>query len=241
MVERIQTGIKGFDDLIQGGLPKGSIVLISGTPGTGKSIFCAQIAYNNALKGKKCLYLNLEQNDNRLQGQMQDFGWDLNKVRNNLKIVAVDSSDTQIVDFVLKEIQSTNYDLIVLDSLDSISSTPVDTDEMNKLGLQKIAESVLPTFFDMQTIGRLKLKKIFDAIAKSKAIALLTAERVEGAQGISRDTISEFLCDGIVLLKHTTLGKNDNRSLEVNKMRSTKILGGSYSFDFKDTGVVVEK
>ncbi|MDD5148397.1 MAG: ATPase domain-containing protein, partial [Candidatus ainarchaeum sp.] len=49
MVERIPTGIKGFDELIEGGLPKGSVTLVAGTPGTGKSIFCSQIAYNNAL------------------------------------------------------------------------------------------------------------------------------------------------------------------------------------------------
>ena len=123
MVERIQTYVPGLDGLVDGGFPKGAIILISGTPGTGKSILCSQILYNNALKGKKCLYLNLEQNDGRLESQMAQFDWDASKT--SLKIVSIDSSDPKIVDYVLKEVQNTKYDLIALDSLDSISSNPV--------------------------------------------------------------------------------------------------------------------
>ena len=129
MVERISTGIPGLDSLIEGGFPKRSINLVAGTPGTGKSIFCAQILYNNALKGKKCLYLNLEQNEGLLENQMLQFGCDIKKVSKNLKIVAVDSSDQDIVGSVLEQLQGTNYDLIALDSLDSISSTPMESED----------------------------------------------------------------------------------------------------------------
>ncbi|MEM4889958.1 MAG: ATPase domain-containing protein, partial [Thermosphaera sp.] len=42
MVERIKTGIPGFDEILNGGIPKRNVVLLSGGPGTGKSIFSAQ-------------------------------------------------------------------------------------------------------------------------------------------------------------------------------------------------------
>lgn len=238
-MERIPSGIDGFDKLIEGGFPRGSITLISGTPGTGKSIFCAQILYNAALKGKKCLYLNLEQNEGRLENQMLQFGWDPKKVEKNLKIVAVDSSDQNMVRFLLEQIESAHYDLIALDSLDSISSTPIEPEELSKMGLEKISEAVFPTPLDMPTIGRLKLKKIFTAIAKSKATAFLTSEKVEGAEGISRDTISEFLCDGIIVL-HAVEGEDAYRTLHIPKMRLTKQRRGIYSFEIDKAGIVVK-
>ncbi|MBN2126794.1 MAG: AAA family ATPase [Candidatus Diapherotrites archaeon] len=239
MVERIPTGVPGFDKLIENGLPKGSITLISGTPGTGKSILCSQIAFNNALKGKKVLYLNLEQNEGRLEAQMLQFAWDPEKVKNNLKIVSVDSSDSQIVEYILSEIKKLNYDLIILDSLDSISSTQFPSDKTDSLGMQKIAESVIPTIFDAPTIGRLKLKKIFTAIAKSKATALLTSERVENGVGLSRDTISEFLCDGIITLTYSSVAGGANRTFEIRKMRLTDFSQGIMPMELNSKGISV--
>jgi len=57
-----KTGIKGFDELVQGGFPEGSSTLITGSPGTGKSIFGLQYIYNGAVKYKeRGLYLTFEQ------------------------------------------------------------------------------------------------------------------------------------------------------------------------------------
>jgi circadian clock protein KaiC len=47
-MERIKTGIKGFDNLIEGGFPKGSTTLLSGTPATAKTIFGLEFLINGA-------------------------------------------------------------------------------------------------------------------------------------------------------------------------------------------------
>ena len=239
MVTRVSTGIKGFDELIRGGIPQGHLILISGNPGTGKSILCAQILYNSALKGKKCLYLNLEQNEGRLENQMIQFGWNPKRVEKNLKIVSIDTSDPSIVEFILNEIKKTNYNLIALDSLDTISSSPLPEHELGKLGMEKIVSTTFPTVLDTATVARLKLKKIFTAISKSGATALLTSEKVENAPGITRHTISEFLCDGIVLL-HAVEGEEGFRTLDIPKMRLTKQRSGIYSFLIGKNGVEVK-
>lgn len=241
MVERVPTGIKGFDALIEGGLPKGSVTLVSGTPGTGKSIFCSQIAYNNAVKGKKCLYLNLEQDEGKMKGQLDDLGWDINKVAKNLKVVTVDTTDSKVVEYILKEIARLNYDMIILDSLDSIFSVPPETEELASPKIQTIAEHVVPTTLDMTTIGRMRLKEIFSAINKSKATTLLTAERVEGADGISRDTISEFLCDGIITMHYLGVGSSEYRSMRVIKMRRSGHEKDYISFDINKKGIKLKQ
>lgn len=239
MVERVPTYIAGFDGLIEGGFPKSSITLISGTPGTGKSIFCAQMVYNNALKGKKCLYLNLEQDSGRLETQMRQFGFNTENLKKNLKIVAVDSSDHAMVEYVLSEIKKLDYDLIVLDSLDSISSTPLSSDEIGKLGLDQISDMLVPTVMDAPLVGRLKLKKIFSAITQSKATAFVTSEKVENSPGLSRDTISEFLCDGIIVVTFSSIAGGASRTLEIRKMRFTKFVEGIMPMDFSSDGIRV--
>jgi circadian clock protein KaiC len=45
---RVPTGIDGLDPLIEGGFPRGSLVLLAGNPGTGKTIFSMQFLYNGA-------------------------------------------------------------------------------------------------------------------------------------------------------------------------------------------------
>ena len=44
-IERIKTGIHGLDEIIEGGIPKNSVTLVSGPPGGGKTIFCYQFLY----------------------------------------------------------------------------------------------------------------------------------------------------------------------------------------------------
>jgi len=58
--DKVKTGIKGFDTLVEGGLPKGKIILLSGTPGTCKTIFALQFLHNGAVKFNEkgvCTYL----------------------------------------------------------------------------------------------------------------------------------------------------------------------------------------
>jgi len=61
-MERVQTGIKGFDGLIEGGFPKSSAILLSGTPATGKTIFALQYLVNGIEKfNEKGIYITFEE------------------------------------------------------------------------------------------------------------------------------------------------------------------------------------
>lgn len=71
-----KTGIQGLDSLFEYGIPFGKSVLIEGSPGTGKTIFCLQLGYNLCKQGRRVLYMSFEESEDNLREHMQDFGWD---------------------------------------------------------------------------------------------------------------------------------------------------------------------
>ena len=76
-IERIKSGIKGFDSLISGGFPKRSSVLIAGACGTGKSILTMQFIYYGAMNDEPGVFITLEQKPENVIQVMKNFGWDI--------------------------------------------------------------------------------------------------------------------------------------------------------------------
>ncbi|MFH1586365.1 MAG: ATPase domain-containing protein, partial [Candidatus Diapherotrites archaeon] len=77
-MERIKTGITGLDDLIQGGIPEGSTVLLAGGAGTCKTIMGTTFLYRGAKDFNEAgLYVTLETNVKNITWNMESFGWDI--------------------------------------------------------------------------------------------------------------------------------------------------------------------
>ena len=75
-IERVTSGIPGLDQIISGGLPKGSITLVSGPPGSGKTILCNQFLYQGLEEGDRCLFLTLDKKVEGLLSQSDELGID---------------------------------------------------------------------------------------------------------------------------------------------------------------------
>lgn len=87
MIERVTTGVMGFDALVEGGLPKGSNVLITGAPGAGKTIFGLHYLYSGAMAGERGLYISLDSHSELLKEQALQFGMDFSKLEAEDKVV----------------------------------------------------------------------------------------------------------------------------------------------------------
>jgi circadian clock protein KaiC len=76
--ERVSTGVKDFDDLLEGqGYYKGTTVLLSGTSGTGKSSLSAAFALASVNRGERCLYFSFEESGAQIERNMKSLGMDL--------------------------------------------------------------------------------------------------------------------------------------------------------------------
>ena len=76
--ERISSGIPRLDEMLPGGgYYRGSSILVSGTPGTGKTTISATFADAVCRRGERCLYLSFEESEGQLVRNMRSIGLDL--------------------------------------------------------------------------------------------------------------------------------------------------------------------
>jgi len=73
---RASTGIKELDDILNGGIPIPSALLILGDIGTGKSVLCQQFIYAQAKEGLECVYFCIDQSPYDVRMNMASLGWD---------------------------------------------------------------------------------------------------------------------------------------------------------------------
>ena len=89
-MELVQTGIPGVDEMLGGGIPKTSVVIVSGSPGIGKSNFAMEYIYNGVTKyDESGIYLTVEDVPKNIIAYANAFGWDVEKEIRDEKIAIV--------------------------------------------------------------------------------------------------------------------------------------------------------
>ena len=86
-MKRIQTKMEGLDEVLGGGIPEGSVVLVSGAPGTMKTSLTYHILHANALAGVRGLYVSLEQSRASLVDHTEGLGYRLEDADGKLSIL----------------------------------------------------------------------------------------------------------------------------------------------------------
>lgn len=226
---RTKTGIQGLDAALNGGIPTGNIVLISGGAGTGKSTFCLQFCVNGAtLFGEKCLYISTEQNRNELYKQAKGFNWDVEGLeqRQLLKIIYFDVTEG---DSFLEKLSTFVEDFkptrLVIDSLTTLSDSMLVSGVLEDKGFSmvQIAETINPVPRTEKIMAKTMLYHLFKKLKQQGLTTLLTTELPEDNKQLSADGVSEFIADGVVLLKAINVGGTMSRSMELKKMRYSEV------------------
>src|SRR2546426_5020688 len=133
-MDRVKTYIQGFDEALGGGVPKGHVVLLSGSPGTMKTSVTFSILYNNVKAGSKGLYISLEENHEDLKGAMEDLGMagvdnmelyilDVSKIRLEHKDEELNKNWLDIlIKYIEQRVKVNHFDLVAIDSLAALYS-----------------------------------------------------------------------------------------------------------------------
>lgn len=250
-MNRVPTGIKGFDELIQGGFPQNSSQLICGAPGTGKSIFGLQMIYNGAKNyDDPGLYVSVEEDPQKLREQASQFGWDFNELEAEGKVkflrIPIDVAGVDIVSLVDKESKRIGAKRIVVDSLSIIGINaprfmlPIlrtRMEDKNKVSASRIEAS----FFSSREVDQFIYVLLSKINSLGPLIIYIADAPPKDEKYLSRDTVSEFVCDGVVQLKMLEMGNTINRTLEIKKMRNTAINAGINTLAFMENGIQISK
>jgi len=244
-IDRVPTGIPGLDPLIEGGLPKNSATLITGSTGTGKTIFGIQFLVEGARRGEKGVYINFEEDTKELYMQGRQFGWDIPKLEKEgmLKILSFDMTKTHVVNVII-ELENTIKQFaptrLVLDSisiLDIYSQVSAGAELSQLLGIH--GENMNMSLDTL--VERGSIMGILSKMRGFGTTSLIISERPQESQWLSRDTISEFLCDGVIVLTDTGIAGENAITLKVHKMRLCRIDRAFHVFKITSKGASVEK
>src|SRR3989344_2457803 len=212
MVERSKTGIDGLDTALNGGIPYGNVVLVSGGAGTGKSTLCLQYLVNGAKQfGEKGLYISTEQQKKEIYKTADSFGWDLAALEaaNKLKIIYFDVVETDgFLEKMYDAYTSFKPNRVIIDSLTTLSDSLLVSgfNEKQAFSMVQIAESVSPIPRTERIVAKNLLYHLMRKLRLFDSTILLTSELLEGQEWLSADQVSEFICDGVIVLSYEQIG-----------------------------------
>jgi KaiC/GvpD/RAD55 family RecA-like ATPase len=212
VVERTPTGIGNFDSIINGGFPRGSLILLAGNPGTGKTVFSAQFLWAGAEKyGENGVYVSFAETKETFYSWMANFGFNFEKLEKEGKFKFLDmiTVKEEGVSFVLEKIIHEVEDLkakrLVIDSFSAMTQAfkePIDA---------RITLHVL--------LGRI--------VRQLSCTTILIAEIPTGQEKVGLD-VEEFVADGVIILRRG--GEDRVREIEIAKLRGTKIKQSIHMF-----------
>jgi len=238
-MNRVPTGITGLDELIEGGIPEGRSILVSGGTGTGKTIFGIQFLYQGAKKyNESGIYVTLDERPELIRQDMLKFGWDLRKLE--------DENMLQIIDGSLAKIGLPSEEQF------SLPTAGFDIDKLllevmrvaKRIGAKRLVIDSLPALginFENEVEVRKAILKLSYLLAKTGVTSMMTSEIAEGENKFGRYGVEEFVVDGVIVLHYMGIGTQSNRTMHIRKMRATKHSEDLHPLEINDKGITIHK
>ncbi|AFK50580.1 putative circadian clock protein, KaiC [Thermogladius calderae 1633] len=233
MVERVKTGIPGFDEILNGGIPKRNVVLLSGGPGTGKTIMASQFLWNGLQMGEPGVYVALEEHPVQVRVNMKQFGWDVKQYEQQGVFAVVDAFTGGIGEAAKREKYVVKDPTDVGELVDVLRTALKDVNAM-----RVVIDSVSTLYLTKPSVARsviMSLKKVLSGTGTTSILVsqVSVTERGFGGPGV------EHAADGIVRLDLDEVDGELIRSVIVWKMRGTSHSLKRHPFEITDKGIVI--
>ncbi len=213
--DRVPTGIKGLDQLIGGGFPRGSLVVLGGNPGTGKTVFASQFWCAGARTYKEPgVYASFAESRETL-------------IHNISKHLGIRCGECEAKDLCRILDLATTREEGVSETLNLILKT------MGQIGAKRLvidSFSALVQGFEEPKDVRIVLHTALYKITRQLGTTTIMIVEIPTARGEVGLGVEEFVADGILVLSRQRLEERDLRELEVAKLRGTEVSQSSYVF-----------
>lgn len=227
-VQKIRTMIEGFDDISHGGLPLGRTTLISGTSGTGKTLFSIQFLYNGIIQfNQPGVFVTFEESPIDIIKNALSFGWDLQKLIEEGKLFILDASPDPEGQEVVG-----SFDLSAL--IERLQYA------IHKYKAKRVSIDSITALFQQYEAASVVRREIFRLVARLKQInvtTIITTERTEEYGPVARFGVEEFVSDNVAIVRNVLEGERRRRTIEILKLRGSTHMKGEYPFTITNDGV----
>ncbi len=227
-VQKILTMIEGFDDISHGGLPIGRTTLVSGTSGTGKTLFAIQFLYLGITHfDEPGVFVTFEEAPADIIKNAYSFGWNLQSLIEQGKLFILDASPDPDGQEVIG-----NFDLSAL--IERIQYA------IRKYKAKRVSIDSVTAVFQQYDAASVVRREIFRLVARLKqvgATTIMTTERVEEYGQVARFGVEEFVSDNVVIVRNVLEGERRRRTIEILKLRGTTHMKGEYPFTMTSQGI----
>jgi circadian clock protein KaiC len=223
-----RTGIRGLDDILNGGLAQGRLYLVEGVPGSGKTTLAMQFLLEGAKRGESVLYVTLSETAEELKAVAESHGWDVSGVsmRELLPPDGALQSDEQYTMYHPSEVELAGTTKLILDDVERLKPTRVVFDSLSELRL--VAGN--PLRYRRQILA---LKQYFSG--RQCTVILL-----DDMTAADHDLHVQSIAHGVIVLQHlSTEYGAERRRIRVIKYRGTQYRGGFHDFQIRRGGLEV--
>ena len=220
-VEKIPTGMSGFDAIANGGLPKQRTTLIAGSAGSAKTLFACQFLAEGIQRyDEPGVFVTFEEPPEDIRKNMKGFGWDIEAWEQQGKWVFVDASPHPM-DFDIATIGHYDLGALLARMEHAISKVDAKRVSLDSLG------AIFSRFQDANLI-RNELLRIAGTLKRRGVTTVMTAERNQEYGDIARYGVEEFVTDNVVILRNVLEEEKRRRTIEILKFRGAYHQKGEY-------------
>ncbi|MFW6147229.1 MAG: circadian clock protein KaiC [Thermodesulfobacteriota bacterium] len=225
-IPKIPTQIEGLDDILHGGIPAQRTTLISGGPGTGKSVLGLESLYRRALGGNPGIFLSFEETGESIRQNAMSLGWDLSALEQlgNLFLMEAQVEPHVILSgafnlmgllaIIEGKAKEMDADMIVIDALD-----------------------ILMRFFDDPKQQQNEVFALHQWLKDQRMTAVLTAKNSKDTNMAYQYSYLDFMADCVLYLDHRVSEQVTTKRLQVIKYRGSGYEGNEYPFLISDAGI----
>ncbi len=222
-IERVSTGISGFDSLIQGGFIKNSINLLVGSSGCGKSIFSIQFLIEGIKNKERVLYITFEEKKKTFYKNLKEIGIDLETLEKQGYFFFLEYTPEK-VRTMLEEGGGSIENIVLLKKINRVVIDSITSFEL---------------LFEKDLEKREAALSLFSLLRKWNCTSLLNYEGSPFFEKKSTSRVLDFESDSIILL-YLLRGKQEReRFIEILKMRGTNHSLHTHSYSIGNKGILV--
>lgn len=224
---RVPTGVPGFDELVDGGLLKDRLYIVSGPPGSGKTTFCAQFLTKGAFEGETGLYLSMHESKQELVNDMSNFDFGFEQAISSGKLKFLDVFDAETKRLLVSSSGSNAERPSNVENLANKLVSFVESKGVDRLVID--STMLLEHYFSDDTD---QLVTFLTKLKRADVTVVLISEMTDP----NSYSDGHYLAHGVVFMHNYLESGGMTRGLQLIKMRGTEIDCDIREAEFTDGG-----